>query len=85
MITTPRTAQYIIIGSACRDGEVRLVGERYSGEGRVEVCRNQEWGRVCDDSWDSSETTVVCRQLGFSGGTAIGGKNYSACVPRYSY
>ena len=58
------------IGSACRDGEVRLVGGRYSGEGRVEVCRNQQWGRVCQDEWDANEAAVMCRQLGFSGGIA---------------
>ena len=51
---------------ACRDGDVRLRGGRHYREGRVEVCRNQQWGRVCDDEWDKNESTVVCRQLGFS-------------------
>ena len=32
----------------------------------MEVCRNQQWGRVCDDHWDERDSTVVCRQLGFS-------------------
>jgi deleted-in-malignant-brain-tumors protein 1 len=52
--------------SACEDGDVRLSGGRHYREGRVEVCRNQQWGRVCDDEWDTNDSTVVCRQLGLS-------------------
>ena len=59
------------------EGDVRLVGGSHYREGNVEVCRGQQWGRVCDDSWDEQDSAVVCRQLGLA---KEGNAPYLICI-----
>ena len=53
-------------GSTCAYGDVRLIGGSNQYEGRVEVCINDQWGTVCDDSWGTTDATIVCEQLGYA-------------------
>ena len=49
----------------CREaGEVRLADARSTADGRVEICRNRKWAKVCDDFWNRINARIVCNQLG---------------------
>ena len=52
----------------CENGEVRLLGLGVTGAGRVELCREREWGTVCSrvPQWSLKNAQVVCRSLGFT-------------------
>ena len=50
-------------------------------EGRVEVCINEQWGAVCDDSWDSTDATVVCKQLRY----AYTGSECKCCLLSWTF
>ena len=50
----------------CNDGQIRLAGNaNVPQEGRVEYCKNNNWGTICDSLWGAPDAQVACRQLGY--------------------
>ena len=89
------TLQYVLcyyfayIVQPTSNGTLRLVGSSINNEGRVEIFADGQWVKVCDDGWDNSEASVVCRQLGF--GTSgkvqnfqISGNENETVIPNFS-
>ena len=52
----------------CEDGEVRLYGgvmdhENFTMDGRLEICFNDAWGTICNNSFRINDAQVACNQL----------------------
>ena len=54
------------------NGQVRLVADTLApSSGRVEVHQGNMWGTVCARDFGQAAADSVCRQLGYTGSTAI--------------
>ena len=62
---------FCIAAQICTNETVRLVNGPVESAGRVEICINGVWERVCT-RWDNSAARVVCRQLGYNVNTGGG-------------
>ena len=63
--STEFSYSYLLVAK-CENGEIQLAGGQSDMEGRVEICMDETWGTVCDDSWQDVSANIACRQLGFS-------------------
>lgn len=60
---------------------VRIMGSTpYTGQ--VEVFVEDRWTAICDSYWNDEDASVVCRQMGFSGGQASGEACRLSSVPK---
>ncbi len=50
--------------SNCTTGSIRLVDGSNELEGRVEVCINNAWGTVCDNTFSEDEAEIICNVTG---------------------
>ena len=55
---------FIIDGTSCVEGDIRLVSGTDQSIGRVEICHLNVWGSICSDSWSRNDGIVACHQLG---------------------
>ena len=63
----------------CDEGDIRLTQSTdYSYlDGRVEICRSNLWGTVCEYQWSSVGAMVACRQLGLNPHGIINTNSYA--------
>ncbi|KXJ07532.1 Deleted in malignant brain tumors 1 protein [Exaiptasia diaphana] len=60
------------VGIVCNTGKaqpLRLASKEYSSlsvKGILQIYHNGQWGTICDDYWDMTDTNIACKQLGYT-------------------
>ena len=49
------------------DGTLRLYDGSTENEGILEIFHDNRWGSICGHSWDSIDSNIACKQMGFPG------------------
>ena len=58
-------------GTIVQGGELRLHNDIDDGQGAVEIYTVQYgWSSICPDGFEDSDAAVLCRRLGYGGGTS---------------
>ncbi|KAG2429681.1 hypothetical protein HYH02_014019 [Chlamydomonas schloesseri] len=68
---------------AARDDAVRLVGGDSLAAGRLEIAANGTFGTVCASGFPTTAASLVCDQLGLSGGGSGGGSGALPAAPEF--
>ena len=51
----------------CSNGQLRLTDYPQDTRGRIEICSQQRWETFYNLWWNSINSEVACRELGFRG------------------
>jgi deleted-in-malignant-brain-tumors protein 1 len=60
------SAAGVVCVDLCEEGSIRLSGSTIQFAGRVEICIENTWTTLCDQTWDLIDAQVACRELGYS-------------------
>lgn len=75
------------ISEICSEGSIRLIDGDIVQEGYLEMCLDGVWGRICSYGWDTTDSYVACKEMGYPG-TDIGEYTegcMNACVYRHHF
>ena len=61
---------FVLIESAAKEGDVRLIGTRVASIGRIEIYNGTQWEILCSESWNNQKEHVTCRQMGYLTGNS---------------